>query len=302
MINRRDFIRSSGAAALGGMLLTIPAKAFSFHKTAALPAPGLQLYTLGSKLDEDLEGTLKRVADIGYKHLESAFSRKGGYYGLTAKEFAKKVKELGLSWDAHHAIGAPFRPRPGADGQTRTLPAMKNLRDNYQEIVDEVAEAGLRFLVCPGTPIDNMDEINKSIETFNKTGEACKKAGLTFAFHNHTKEFEAVDGKLPYDLFLTQVPSDLMKMELDLAWVTKAGVDPVELFKKNPGRYPLWHVKDLDKDQKAAEVGTGSVDFKRIFENAELAGLKNYFVEQDQAPQPLENITTSFNNLKKLLG
>jgi sugar phosphate isomerase/epimerase len=301
MVNRRTFIRNSGALALGGMLINLPARAFA-HTTAALPAPGLQLYTLGTKLDEDLDGSLKKIAEIGYKHLESASSRKGGYYGLKAKEFAAKVKEAGMSWEAHHASGAPYKPRTNPDGTVRTMPPTKNLRENYQEIVDEVAEAGLRFLVCPSTPIDNLDEINKSIETFNRTGEACKKAGIVFAFHNHTKEFENVDSKLPYDMFLTQVPADLMKMELDLAWATKAGIDPVELFKKNPGRFPLWHVKDLDKEQKPAAVGTGSVDFKRIFANAELAGLKNYFVEQDQAPVPFENIATSINNLKTLLG
>jgi sugar phosphate isomerase/epimerase len=300
MGNRRDFIKNSGMLALGGMMLSIPGNALNAFSKATIPAPGLQLYTLGFKLDEDLDGSLERIASIGYKHIESAFSRKGGYYGLTPKQFADKVKSFGMSWDSHHAIGAPFKPRTGADGKTIAMPPMKNLRENYQELVDDAAAGGLKYLVCPGTPIETMDEINKSIETFNKTGEACKKAGITFAFHNHTKEYEAVEGKLPYDLFLTQVPADLMKMELDLAWVTKAGVDPVELFRKNPGRYPLWHVKDLDKDQKPAEVGTGSVDFKRIFENAELAGLRNYFVEQDQAPSPFDNITTSITNLKKL--
>lgn len=301
MVNRRTFIKNSGALALGGMMMTLPAGARSLFG-GGFPEPGLQLYTLGGKLDEDLDGSLQKIASIGYRHLESAFSRKGGFYGLKAKEFADKVKQMGLSWTSHHAIGAPFKPRPGPDGKVMTLPPMKNLRDNYQEIVDDVAEGGIRFLVCPSTPIDTMEEINKSIETLTRTGEACKKAGLVFAFHNHTKEFEMVEGKLPYDMFLSQIPADLMKMELDLAWATKAGADPVELFKKNPGRFPLWHVKDLDKEQKPAEVGTGSVDFKKIFANAELSGLKNYFVEQDQAPAPFDNIATSINNLKKITG
>lgn len=300
MINRRTFIKNSGVLAVGGVILTLPTAGRSLFPHA-LPAPGLQLYTMGTALDEDLDGSLKKIAAIGYKHLESASSRKGGYYGLKAKEFSEKVKQMGLSWDAHHAPGAPWKPRPGPDGKPVTLPPMKNLRDNYQEIVDELAEAGIKFIVCPGTPIDTLDEINQSIDTFNKAGEACKNAGLTFAFHNHTKEFEKVEGQLPYDMFLAQVPADIMKMELDLAWATKAGVDPVELFKKTPGRFQLWHVKDLDKDQNPAEVGTGSVDFKRIFASAEIAGLKNYFVEQDMAPKPFENITTSINNLKKII-
>jgi sugar phosphate isomerase/epimerase len=301
MINRRHFLRNSSLAAIGAMTVNIPA--FAQRMMAyPIPAAGLQLYTMGMKLDEDLDGSLQKIASIGYKHLESAFSRKGGYYGLKPKEFADKVKALGLSWESHHAIGAPFKPRPNADGTVRQMPPMKNLQDNFQEIVDEVAEGGVKWLVCPGTPIETMDEIKKSVETFNKTAEAAKKAGIGFAFHNHTKEYEAVEGKLPYDIFLTEVPADMMKMELDLAWVTKAGVDPVELFKKNPGRFPLWHVKDLNKEKNAAEVGTGSVNFKRIFANAELAGLKYYFVEQDQAPSPFDNITNSIANIKKMLG
>ena len=92
-------------------------------------------------------------------------------------------------------------------------------------------------------------------------------------------------------------------MELDLGWASNAGADPVDLFKKYPGRFPLWHVKDMDKSTKQpTEVGNGYIDFKRIFANADVAGMKHFFVEQDGAPKPLENIATSFNNLTKILG
>lgn len=300
MNNRRTFLKNSGAMILGGMALQLPSRAFAMFKPS-IPEPGLQLYTLGMKLDEDLDGSLKKVADIGYKNLESAGSRKGGFYGLKGKEFAQKVKDLGMNWRCHHVSGAPFKPRTGPDGKPVVMPPMKNLRDNYQEVVDEVAEAGLPYLVCPGTPIETMDEIKKSMEVLVKTGEACKKAGIIFGFHNHTKEFELVEGKTPMEIFLTQIPADILKIELDLGWAVKAGADPVAMFKKNPGRFPLWHVKDLNSEQKPTEVGTGSVDFKSIFASADTAGLKYYFVEQDQAPQPFENIATSINNLKKML-
>lgn len=298
--NRRTFLRNSGALVAGGLMLNIPSRALSFFKLP-VPAPGLQLFTLWTQLDEDLDGTLKKVATIGYRNLESAFSKLGGFYGLKPKEFAAKVKNLGMTWQSHHAIGAPFKPRPGADGKMITLPPMKNLRDNYQEIVDDVAEAGIPYLVCPHTPIDTMEEIMNSMEVLVKTGEACRKAGITFCFHNHTQEFEKIEGKTAMDIFLSQVSVDILKIELDLGWAVKAGADPVTMFKANPGRFPLWHVKDLDKEQKPAEVGTGSVDFKSIFAAAETAGLKYYFVEQDSAPSPIANITTSFNNLKKIL-
>jgi sugar phosphate isomerase/epimerase len=112
-----------------------------------------------------------------------------------------------------------------------------------------------------------------------------------------------VEGQRPFDSILTNTDKDLVKMELDLAWATKANQDPVALFSQYPGRFPLWHVKDLDKQTKnPAEVGSGIVDFKRIFENAKNSGMNYFFVEQDQAPLPLQNVTNSFNYLKKLLS
>lgn len=311
MISRRNFIRNSSVLALGG-LTTMGSNAgvdsISSRPIASRPV-GIQLYTVMNEIDADLDGTLKRIASIGFNELESAFSRKGGFYGLSAREFASRAKDYGLSWKAHHAIGAPFKlpagskPPVGADGKPLVFPPMKNLRDNGQEIIDAAAEGGIRYLVCSSTPIDTLDEIKRSIEVFQKTAEGCKKAGIGFAFHNHTKEFEVVDGKIPYDMFLSEIDGDLMKFELDLAWVTKAGTDPLELFERHPGRFPLWHIKDLDRvTQKPVEVGAGYVDLKRVFDAAEMAGLEHIFVEQDAAPKPLQNIETSYKNLAKILN
>jgi len=309
MSNRRAFLKNSGALALGSMIVARQAQGIILPRAAGSRPVGLQLYTVTSKIEADLDGTLKRIAEIGYREVESAFSMKGGFYGMKPKEFAAKVKEFGLAWKAHHVGGAPFRrpagwkPPTGPDGKPIVIPPMKNLRDNYQEVVNEVAEGGISYLVCSSTPIDTMDDIKQSIDTLSKTGEACKKAGLGFAFHNHTKEFDRIEGEVPYEMFLSQISPDIMKLELDLGWATKAGADPVELFKKHPGRFPLWHVKDLDRvTQKPVEVGTGYADLKRVFDAAETAGLKHFFVEQDAAPQPLENIATSFNNIQKMIG
>lgn len=310
MINRRKFLQNTGALTLGGLALSQQTTGMSMiNHFADTKNIGLQLYTVTTAMDTDLDATLKRVTEIGYKDLETAFSRKGGFYGLKPKEFAAKAKDYGLSWRAHHIGGAPFRmpagapQRLGADGKPITMPTMLNLRDNFQEAVDLAAEGGVKFLVCSSTPIDTLDEIKLSIETFNKTGEACKKAGIGFAFHNHTKEFDRIEGKVPYEMFLSEISADLMKFELDLGWATKSGTDPLELFKKHPGRFPLWHVKDLDRvTQRPVEIGAGYVDLKRVFNAAEMAGLEYFFVEQDAAPQPLENIATSYKNLKSLIG
>ena len=306
MSNRREFLKISGAAALGTLVLSNEADAFFYKKKHAI---GVQLFTFFNVIDNDPRGTLSKVAAIGYKEIESAFSRKGGYYGMKPKEFSKMLKDLGLSWKSHHVLGAPFKLPPGTklpngpDGKPITIPPVKNLRDNHQQLIDEAAEAGIPYLVCANTPIETMEDVKESIATLNKSSEAAKKAGLILAYHNHDKEFESLDGKVIYDLFLSETNPDLLKMELDLCWVTKAGVDPVELFKKHPGRCHLWHVKDLDKEKKGPlPVGDGIIDFKRIFDNAKVSGMKHFFVEHDMPADPFASITTSYKNLIKILN
>ena len=177
---------------------------------------------------------------------------------------------------------------------------MRNLKDNHQELVDEVAEGGIKYLVCASIDIKTGDSVKSSVDILNRTGEACKKAGVTLCYHNHDAEFRQVDGLVPYDVFLSDLSKDI-KMELDLAWVSKAGVDPVELFKKHPGRFPLWHVKDFDREYKTLmPVGSGVIDFKRIFDNAKLAGLQHPFVEHDMPPDAIESLKASMEYLKKL--
>jgi sugar phosphate isomerase/epimerase len=327
MNNRRDFLKNAGALTLGGLLLPQLTQAEQLFGPAASRPIGIQLFTLFRQMNEDPKGTLKQIAAVGYKEVESAFNTRGGYYGYKAKEFKSLVEDLGMKWRAHHAGGAPRRPRPTTPASTTgaagagsppqggqanqmpmNMPPMLNLRDNYQQLVDEATEGGLSYLVCSSTPVSTVAEINQSIEVFQKTGEAAKKAGIGFAYHNHATEFDAVEGagatvaKTPYELILSQTDKDLVKMELDLAWATKAGKDPVELFKGQPGRFPLWHIKDIKSDLKTiTEVGNGVVDFKHIFTAAKLAGLQYIFVEQDMAPG-IENIQTSYQNLTKVVA
>ena len=303
-MKRKQFIQTSGAALLGTLLLRNKTDLF-----ATLPkeqAMGLQLFTFFNIIDEDVEGTLKKIAGVGYKKIESAFSKKGGYYGMKPKEFAKFLKDIGMSWKSHHVLGAPFKMPPGAkmptgpDGKPITIPPMRNLRDNMQELIDEAAEGGVEYLVCANTPITTLDEIKSSIEVLNKTDEACKKAKIGFAYHNHDAEFRAVEGQIPYELFLSQTK---MQMELDLAWATKGEKDPVELFKQHPGRFPLWHVKDLDaKRENILPVGEGTIDYKRIFDAASTAGMKHFFVEHDMPKDAMASIISSYNYLSKMLS
>ncbi|HEX8061523.1 MAG TPA: sugar phosphate isomerase/epimerase, partial [Cyclobacteriaceae bacterium] len=230
-------------------------------------------------------------------------SRKGAFYGLTPKEFAKLTKETGLNWRSHHVLGNPFSPPPGTKlpAGLENMPKPKDLTNNAQELVDEVASGGIKYIVCASIDISSGDAVKKAIETLNKADELAKKAGLTLCYHNHDKEFATVDGIVPYDLFLAQLnPS--VKMELDLAWVSKAKVDPVELFKKHPGRFPMWHVKDFNADFTQLEpVGKGVIDFKRIFAASKTAGMEHIFVEHDFPKDAFVSITDSVTYLKTIL-
>lgn len=306
MYNRRKFFRNSGALALGGLVLSGKGFASMLGNYAMHPV-GLQLYTLGGTIDDDVPGTLKKVAQIGYKDLESAFSLKGSFYGMSSKAFAKMTSDMGLSWVSHHVGGAPFKMPAGGFKvpagmdttrlhQMRNMPPQKNLKENYQQIIDEVAEGGLKYLVCASIPLGTSAQVSEAIEILTKSGEAAKKSGITLCYHNHTHEFEMVDGKIPYDLLL-QISPDILKMEIDLGWATVAGADPIGLFNKNPGRFPLWHVKDINTQKAPTEIGNGTVDFKRIFAASNKAGMKYFFVEQDGAKNPIESITISYTDI-----
>ncbi len=306
MTNRREFLRRSGAFAMGGLMLSKSSFA-SPTLMNPLPEPGIQLFTFFNVIDDDVEGTLKKVAALGYKNIESAFSKKGGYYGMKPTEFSAFLKSLGMSWKSHHVLGAPFKMPAGAkmptgpDGKPITIPPMRNLTDNNQELIDEAAAGGIEYLVCASIPVGSMVETKASLAVLNKTAEAAKKAGIQFAYHNHDQEFKAVDGIVPYELFLSETDKDALKFELDIAWAVKGGADPVKLFERYPGRFPLWHTKDLDKEHKTIlPVGEGTVDYKKYFAARDTAGLKYYFVEHDMPADPFASITSSLKYIKTI--
>jgi len=317
MSSRRKFLQQLGTVTGSVVLLPQLGRAASIFSGKPSMPIGLQLYTLGNLMITDPKGTLEKVAAIGYTQMESAGSQKGNFYGFTPKELSAMIKDAGMHWRSAHVGGAPFSierimkmAKTAQDSariqqmaeRMKDRPKTPNLTDNYQQLADDAAEGGLSYLVCSSIPVSTMDEIKTAVDVFSKAGEACKKNGVQFAYHNHVTEFDEVDGHRPFDYILGHTDKDLVKMELDLAWATKAKQDPVELFKLHPGRYPLWHVKDLNKTtMQPAEVGSGIIDFKRIFDHAKESGMKYFFVEQDQAPQPLENIAHSYSYLEKLL-
>jgi len=314
MTNRRSFLKNTGALALGSIIFPEIMRGSASYSTSALPAIGIQTFTVNSLINADTPGTLKKLAEIGFKNIEIASYSKGMYFGYKPKEFKALVESFGMKLISCHVMGmsfdkmmpAPANPTPEQQKQLDQIkkmisPDLLNITDNAQQIVDGAAEAGIQYVVCASTAIKTMDQIKQAVATFSKTGELCKKAGLQFAYHNHATEWDLVEGKTAYDVILSQTDKNLVKLELDLGWVATAKKDPVELFKGNPGRFPLLHVKDFNLETKTImPIGQGNIDFKKAFANADLAGLKYFFYEQDNA-KGMDDVTLSFNNLKKLL-
>jgi sugar phosphate isomerase/epimerase len=299
MQSRREFLKiASGAFAIGisGVSLS------SFRSAMAgeiFPEPGVNLFTFFSIIDSDVEGTLKKISALGVKNIESAFSRKPDYYGFKAKEFSKLIQDLGMNWRSHHVFGVPFKMPKG--NTAPSLPAMKNLADNTTEIIDEAAEGGLKYLVAAHFPISNAKEISDAVNILNKAAESTKKAGIQLVYHNDADDFKVVDGKSPYEVFLTESDQDVLKFELDLAWAIKGGQNPEKFFKRYPGRFPLWHMKDLDKSYNTVlPIGQGVLDNKKYFQQFKELGLKFYFLEHESAKDPFSSVAASIAEIGKI--
>ena len=301
-IKRRDFIQKSGLVIAGAPLLWSCGASSTENKAAGeaaatvakeQPQIGLQLYTMRNQVAEDLEGTLKHVAASGYNYLELFGYGDRSYFGKPAADFYNLVKGYGLDIrSSHHLSGRASAPQQGT------------LTNGWEQAVEDAANAGQQYMVCAWLHPDerkSLDDYKSLMDILNKAGETAKAAGLQFCYHNHDFEFMELEGEMPMYVMLDGTDADLVKVELDLYWITRAGLDPVDFFKKYPGRTPLWHVKDMkdSPEMEFAEVGTGTIDFKRIFANAELAGMKSFFVEQDQSDDPNVSIQTSIKNLKK---
>jgi sugar phosphate isomerase/epimerase len=298
MFNRRSFLKATGTLAAASMLPQLTSANSLFSPFfAKYPPIGLQTYTLNYLFNDksvDTKSVLQQIAAIGVKELETATgSADGLYYGHKPKEFAAMVNDLGMKWIGNHFMGLPRQTTTQMSGPQRI-----NLRDNLQQIVDNSAEGGCSWVVCSSSSEATMDEIKKTTEIFSAAGEKAAQSKMKFAYHNHQSEFTKVDGVSAYEYVLGQTNKDQVFMELDLAWATQAGMDPVAMFKQYPGRFPLFHVKDIDPATgRPCPVGTGKVEFKRIFENSKLSGVQHTFIEQDGA-KTIEDPASSVKWLK----
>ena len=252
-------------------------------------------------MKDDPKGTLAKVAKIGYNSLEGAtYTGTEKFYGMDPYTFKGVLSSNGLVMrSCHYRLGEDTEGATLMDGQFKGT-----ILHDWQKSVDDAAQVGIKYMVCAWlSPKERvgLDHYKRMADDFNKAAVTCKKSGIQFCYHNHDFEFDKQDGQYPYDVLLNNTDHDLVKMEMDLYWVTKAGQDPIKLINAHPGRFPLWHLKDMDNTPKHSftEVGSGVIDFKKIFQLKSKAGMKYFFVEQDQCPgSPFDSIAKSIKYIK----
>lgn len=302
--SRRDFLKVSAAGALGAIVLTqnscksggkpAPAAAAVDPKTFGI---GLQLYTIRDAMAADVAGSLKKVSDIGYKYIELAGYADGKFYNMEPVEFKKLVNDLGMEIVSSHTQ---------VEAQGITL-------DNAKKMAEDHAKLGVKYCIQPWVVEEartTLASFRKMAADWNQVGGIMKDNGIMFGYHNHNFEFKTVEGKIPYfDIFMTDLDKDLVTMELDLFWTIKAGQNPVELIKRYPGRFQLFHMKDMYTKEAPffttegvkdfAPVGEGVINFSEILAVKDIAGLKYMIVEQDLSRDgdPFGDIKKSITNL-----
>lgn len=276
-MDRRTFLETSVAAAFAAAL---PARsAESLHRIERV---GLQLYTVRDALEKQFDETLAKVSATGYCEVEFA-----GYFDHPPKEIRAALDRHGLTAPSAHID-------------------YEIVEKQWPQTLEAAHIVGHSYLICPWideSQRSQPDGWKRAADLFNRAGEASRKAGIQFGYHNHDFEFkpaQSLGGKLPYDFLLAETDPHLVQMEMDLYWITFGGKDPLSYFDRYPGRFPLVHVKDMTSDRRMTEVGSGAIDWKRIFAQSAKAGIKHYFVEHDEPASPFDSIRNSFDYLRDL--
>ncbi|HUO34446.1 MAG TPA: sugar phosphate isomerase/epimerase [Candidatus Acidoferrum sp.] len=280
-VTRRDFLKAASAA--GAMATVLGSGELLKANPLGLPL-GVQLYSVREMLPKDYEGTLKKLAAIGYQEVEAA-----GFFGHTATEVKTAMKEAGLRCVSAHYPLSQLMPEEG-------------------EIIQYGKDLGLQYIICAAPALKDpsrvkpegaraiadlmtLDDWRWNAEQFNRIGERVNAEGIRFGYHNHTGEFQAIDGAVPYDELMRLTDPKKVTMEMDCGWVVVGGANPVDYLKRYPTRISMLHVKDFkmkgspaagNERPPSAEMGRGSIDYRPIFEAAKKANIKHAFVEQEE--------------------
>lgn len=275
-VSRRTFLRAGGAAAAAFVL---PAPILAASGDPAAQPIGVQLYTLRDMMATDTQGTLAKVGAAGYREVEFA-----GYFGHSAAELTRWLKDSGLSAPATHID-------------------VKNLSTNFNAALGMAQALGHKYMFLNWLPPEDrtIERYREIADLLNTTGEKAKAVGIQIGYHNHEFEFDDLGGVTGFDILASHTDRTLVQFELDLYWARFANVDAHTLFKLYPGRFPAVHVKDYGADGKMTDVGAGTIDFGAIYQARELAGIRHFFVERDDTAAPLRTLDRSFKALERVL-
>lgn len=285
-MNRRSFVKS--AAIVGtGLMVTKDASACFRRKKA-----GIQLYSVrGDVESKGLEASLQKLASIGFDEIEMYGYNNGSYFGHTMAQVAAMLKRYGLKAPSSHVGTTSF--------------FTENDDDFWKKAVADANAIGNKYIAIPWLPQElrnTADDWKKLASRLNRAADLSREGGLKFAYHNHDFEFARFGNETGYDILLRESDPSKVKMELDLFWTIFAGHNPVDLFRAHPGRFPMWHLKDMDKNdsKKQTELGSGSIDFAELYKHRKLAGLEYPFLEQEQYNYtPFESVEKGYQFLKK---
>jgi sugar phosphate isomerase/epimerase len=293
-INRRNFLLQTA--------LIVPASLFARDLSTDFPASkykmGLQLFTIREPLRKDVAGTIKKISGIGYEDSETYGydPDQGSYYGMKAADFKKLLADNKMiTTSGHYDFTKYFDKSP----------------DSMLRYVDQSIEGahalGQRYITWPwlDPAFRTLDHFRQLTGKLNTIGERINKAGIGFAYHHHDFEFTDHGGENGYEIIMRETDPALVKLQMDLYWVMRSSkLSPAQLIDKQPGRFVMWHIKDMDKiNRDYSELGNGSIDFTTILPEASRSGLEYYYIEQggNFAKDSIQSVTDSAIFFKKNL-
>jgi sugar phosphate isomerase/epimerase len=291
MSSRRIFLAQTGLTAAA--LLTLPALKGLAAKPVGKGRCGLQLYSLRDQLPKDPQGWIKKVAEAGYQNCETfAPGPDNKFFGMAVKDFKALLDANNLTTTSGH-YGMDEYLGKGTD-------------QDLGRYIDIVHALGQRYMTVPWLAEAFRKDWAQIADKFNALAARLKKEGIRMAYHNHNFEFEKAGATNGLEILLKHTDPDLVHFEMDLYWVVRGGADPVALFREHPGRFVMWHIKDMDRTTPTlnTEVGAGSIDFVKIFQYHKLAGLEESFMEQENyaaGMDPYTSIAQSASYIKNKL-
>jgi len=297
-LSRRSFIKNNGLLLTGAMLFSSDLITAKKKKKIT----GIQLYSVRDDMKKDPSGTLKKLADMGYRYVEHANYVDRKFYGWNAKEFKKVLDDLGLQMKSGHTV---MNAKAWDEGKNE-------FTDAWKYTVEDAAVMGQEYVISPSLDESyrkNIDVLRRFLGVFNKSGELCKKSGMKFGYHNHDFEFNTqVDGQRLYDIILKETDPALVIQQMDMGNMYSAGGRPLELLRQYPGRFKSFHVKDEiktdkgDREYESAVLGTGIMQVKEVIDLAKkIGGTEHFIIEQEsyQGKTPLDCAKEDLQIMKK---